>query len=149
MEKVGIRMYSENNTCATCGRVIHSTHGLMLVLFSVDRAICHECGQKLAPDLVGVLDFLHDAHVGNFAFKFGGCPECGTNHGHLNIGPDDVWFRCDDHRSKWKIESEFQLDQYETKDGWRKNTARIKDYRKVEPAHGFRIFTLRDANSPF
>ena len=31
---------------------------------------------------------------------FGGCPRCGGNDGHLNLGREH-WFYCERHRSKW------------------------------------------------
>ena len=64
---------------------------------------------------------------------FGGCPECGDSSGYLNVGRDH-WAVCDEHRTAWNFGANlFSSWHEETENDWRRNEAKLKTYRVVEP----------------
>ena len=72
---------------------------------------------------------------------FGGCPECGTNDGYLNVGREH-WFVCDKHKTKWWIGSNlFSSWMEETEEEWQRNKIKLADYREVEPIHDKEVHT--------
>ena len=64
---------------------------------------------------------------------FGGCPHCGRDDGFLNDGRDH-WFRCDRHKTKWKVGSNlFSSWRDEDEETWLHNRFRLSEYMTVEP----------------
>ncbi len=63
---------------------------------------------------------------------FGGCPDCGGNDGYLNIRKDH-WFRCDKHKVRWYIGSNFFSSwQHEEQPTWEENARLLAEYRDID-----------------
>jgi hypothetical protein len=58
-----------------------------------------------------------------------GCPECGRTEGEIRSAWDH-WGVCDQHRTKWLIESRVFSPFHEERE---EQSARLKGYREVEP----------------
>lgn len=66
---------------------------------------------------------------------FGGCPECGSSDGYLNVGRDH-WFKCDEHESRWHAGSNlFSSWHEESEEVWEKNASLLVGYREVESVY--------------
>jgi hypothetical protein len=64
---------------------------------------------------------------------FGGCPECGGNHGCVSIGRDH-WIVCHDHKTKWWIGSNLfstWRDLSPAEHRWHERV--LASYTKVQP----------------
>ena len=66
---------------------------------------------------------------------FGGCPECGSNDGYLNLHRAH-WFVCHAHRKRWLIGANlFSTWRMETEEDWQQNYERIRGYEEVMPRY--------------
>lgn len=125
--------------CAICeGVSVECSTGFMLCRTDDGAPVCRECGKRHGSELQGLLDLA----LTNVPY-WGGCPECGKNNGHTNIG-QDCWFRCDQHRVKWLEGHNLFADwQDETETDWERNTKLLAEYREVKASYGFRVFSIR------
>jgi|GEM_PF-3021655 len=66
-------------------------------------------------------------------FLYGGCPICGGNDGHLNVGKTH-WFICHEHKTRWWIGCDLiPTWKDETEDDWRRNAELLHNYESVAP----------------
>ena len=73
----------------------------------------------------------------------GGCPQCGLNHGYLNVGRAH-WFVCHTHKTKWcRGDNLMSSWRYESEREWASNHARLKSYSDVEPIYAAEVPTPR------
>ena len=63
---------------------------------------------------------------------WGGCPKCGRNDGHLNVGRDHYFF-CQQHQVFWWLGSNFFTTwEWETQDDWQQNHEMLSKFCEVE-----------------
>jgi hypothetical protein len=68
---------------------------------------------------------------------FGGCPECGGNHGCRSVGRVH-WHYCDDHKTKWSVgENLFSCWKHMTEQEFEANRRHLEDYDVVTPLNTF------------
>ncbi len=66
---------------------------------------------------------------------FGGCPYCGANDGHMNVGREH-WFVCNRHKTKWRVGSNlFSAWKDEDPAVCTRNEYRLENYMEVEPTY--------------
>lgn len=64
---------------------------------------------------------------------FGGCPECRTHDGYVNVGKDH-WIVCEKCKVKWHVGSGlFSSWEQETETDWARNRELLAGFRQVEP----------------
>jgi len=70
-----------------------------------------------------------------FDDRWGQCPQCGSNDGYANVGPEH-WFVCERHRTAWcPGRNLFSSWRHEMPEEWTATAERLETFTVIDPPY--------------